>query len=82
MQLVSMALSRALPSAGSNKPARIAMIAITMRSSMRVKPHGFTLRYERGERRYELEDFFVRFSMIISLSSGFGVFMAGGTVSP
>ena len=37
MQLMSLALSLALPKAGSNIAARTAMIAITMRSSIKVK---------------------------------------------
>ncbi len=49
MQLVDLACSLALPSAGRSIPARIAMIAITMRSSIKVKILIFTLRSKNTE---------------------------------
>ena len=48
-QDISFAFPRALPSAGSSIAAKIAMIAITMRSSMRVKILIFTLRSKNVE---------------------------------
>ena len=36
------AASRTFCTAGSNRPIRMAMIAITTNSSISVKPHGFT----------------------------------------
>ena len=58
MQLLPAAMSRALFSAGSISPARIAMTAITMRSSIRVKTFVFTLEVrtsEQGTLKEEIE---------------------------
>ena len=38
MQLIPVALALALAKAGSNKPAKIAMMAMTTNNSIRVKP--------------------------------------------
>ena len=57
-QLTAFALSLALLKAGNNIAARIAMIATTMRSSIRVKIRNFTLRsknLEQGTRKEEVE---------------------------
>ncbi len=57
-QLMPLALSRAFPRAGSSIAAKIAIIAITMRSSMRVKIFIFTLEVrteEQGTRKEEVE---------------------------
>jgi len=43
MQLIPVALALALAKAGSNKPAKIAIMAITTSSSMRVKPEDVRL---------------------------------------
>src|SRR5216117_3125594 len=48
-QAMPWALVLALASAGNSKPARIAMMAITTRSSMRVNPQEFLLKDSRGD---------------------------------
>jgi len=81
MQSERRARSRALFSAGSSMPARIAMIAITIRSSINVKrPVVLRVRYEVCAMRAERLNVLLLFCIMIFLLSGFLLFLSSQAV--